>query len=157
MSGKTLGEIMSEKTLEGINKETPDMPGYYSDAIEYLNQFRQTLPDKFGKVLPLQTTNDIFESDFIVLVVMNTMSIPDCKKLISYAKRFQVFNTLLEYFIKEKKLPKDNATVKLITMHIIEAILAIDNNLLVQALKSNSDESFNYLTKIINQEDKHAN
>ena len=128
MSGKTLGEIMSEKTLEGINKETPDMPGYYSDAIEYLDQIKQTLPDKFDQVLPVQTVNDIFESDFIASIVLNTMSIEDCKKLVSYAKRFQVFTVLIEHFIKENKLPNSNVTLRFIAMYIIEAMIAFNQD-----------------------------
>ena len=128
MSGKTLGEIMSEKTLEGINKETPDKPGYYSDAIEYLDQFKRTLPDKFDQVLPVQTVRDIFESDLISSIVLNTMSIEDCKKLVSYAKRFQVFNVLLDHFIKENKLPDNNITLRFITMYIIEALIAFNQD-----------------------------
>ena len=128
MSGKTLGEIMSEKTLEGINNETPDMPGYYSDAIEYLDQIKQTLPDKFDQVLPVQTVSDIFESDFIASIVLNTMSIEDCKKLVSYAKRFQVFTVLIEHFIKENKLPNNNVTLRFIAMYIIEAMIAFNQD-----------------------------
>lgn len=117
---------MKDKTIEEINKETPDMADYYSDAIEYLNQFQLTLPDKFDQVLPAQTVNDIFESDFIPAVVINNMSIEDCKKLVSYAKRFQVFNVLLDHFIKENKLPDNKITLRFITMYIIESMVALN-------------------------------
>lgn len=119
---------MKNKTIEEINKETPDSPNYYTDAIEYLNQFKQTLPDKFDSVLPVQTVSDIFESDFIASIVLNTMSIEDCKKLVSYAKRFQVFTVLIEHFIKENKLPNNNVTLRFIAMYIIEAMIAFNQD-----------------------------
>ena len=119
---------MKNKTIEEINKETHDMPDYFSDAIEYLNQFKQTLPDKFDSVLPVQTVSDIFESDFIASIVLNTMSIEDCKKLVSYAKRFQVFTVLIEHFIKENKLTNNNVTLRFIAMYIIEAMIAFNQD-----------------------------
>ena len=128
---------MKNKTIEEINKETPDSPNYYTDAIEYLNQFRISLPIRYNQVWPenAETIDDVMhDAQFFVDIAAKTMNYDDCLTLIAYAKRISGFNILIRHFTGDHKLPKWCVSVKIIASYIINIICAMDNDPLSKLL-----------------------
>lgn len=128
---------MKEKTVEEINDESITSPDFFTDAIEYLNEFQRQLPKKIEQAMPdsIHTMDDAYHNYYLAItIVAETMTIDECCRLVSYAKRFNVFNILVKYFLRQEYLPEATALAQIIASYIIDIMLYVNNGMLKEAL-----------------------